>query len=472
MSEYLLAGRYRLTDRIATGGMGEVWRAQDSLLNRTVAVKLLPTGRAGDEAFLARFRAEARYAASLSHPGIARVYDYGESSEFGGAYLVMELVEGDPLSAILGRAGRLTPDATLDIVSQSARALEAAHEAGIVHRDIKPGNLLVTGDGTSKITDFGIATAVAAAQASHLTETGMVMGTAMYVSPEQATGAQVTEASDIYSLGVVAYECLAGRPPFTASEPIAIAYAHKHEPVPALPPDVPEPVADLVYHMLAKTPEERPASVREVADRADMLRDALAGGGPAGAPGVTRVDMPMAATSTLLSQSGRGAAATGAVAGAGLPTGPGGVPGPAHAQGDPHRRRRRRVVAGTCAAAVCVLAAAIGVYLGTNHSSSPPTSELGSNTTQHLSTPPDTPSATPTPDASPSLTPSSSVAVQPIRSVEPSYSPTKVRPTRHPTSPAASPSTSPTPTDTGTGTPTTTPTDTPTDPTSSPTSPN
>ena len=236
MSEYLLAGRYRLTDRIAAGGMGEVWRAEDSLLNRAVAVKLLPTGRAGDEAFLARFRAEARYAASLSHSGIARVYDYGESSEFGGAYLVMELVNGEPLSAILARAGALSPDATLDIVSQSARALDVAHQAGIVHRDIKPGNLLVAAGGTTKITDFGIATAVAAAQASHLTETGMVMGTAMYVSPEQATGAKVTDASDIYSLGVVAYECLAGRPPFTASEPLAIAFAHKHEPVPPLPP--------------------------------------------------------------------------------------------------------------------------------------------------------------------------------------------------------------------------------------------
>ena len=308
MSDYLLAGRYRLTDRIAAGGMGEVWRGEDDLLNRAVAVKLLPTGRAGDEAFLARFRAEARYAASLSHPGIARVYDYGESAEFGGAYLVMELVNGEPLSAILARAGRLSPDATLDIVSQSARALDAAHQAGIVHRDIKPGNLLVAAGGTTKITDFGIATAMAAAQASHLTETGMVMGTAMYVSPEQATGAPVTDSSDIYSLGVVAYECLAGHPPFTASEPLAIAFAHKHEPVPALPPDVPQPVSDLVYHMLAKTPEERPASVRVVADRADVLRDTLALGESAdsGYAGATRADLPAAATGALFGEGGPG----------------------------------------------------------------------------------------------------------------------------------------------------------------------
>jgi serine/threonine protein kinase len=482
VTEYLLAGRYRLTDRIATGGMGEVWRAEDNLLNRDVAVKLLPTGRAGDEAFLARFRAEARYAASLSHPGIARVYDYGESSEFGGAYLVMELVEGDPLSAILADAGRLSPDVTLDIVSQSARALEAAHEAGIVHRDIKPGNLLVTADGTTKITDFGIATAVAAAQASHLTETGMVMGTAMYVSPEQATGSQVTEASDIYSLGVVAYECLAGRPPFTASEPIAIAYAHKHEPVPALPPDVPEPVADLVYHMLAKTPEERPASVQEVADRADMLRGALTLGESGAALGATRADLPMAATSTLLSQAGRGQTGPGIGTGSGFGSGPGTgsgfgsgpgtgsgfgsgpgtgsgpgpgfgpgpdfgpgpgrVPGPGHAQGDPRRKKRRRMVVGACTAAIFVLAAAIGVYLGTSHNSSPPTSDLGSNTTQHVSSPSVTPSASPSPrpSPSPSSTPRSTFAVQPLPSVRASASPTRARPTKRPSATPTSPS--------------------------------
>ena len=291
MTEYLLAGRYRLTDRIAAGGMGEVWRGIDVLLNRQVAVKLLPSVREGNDSSLARFRAEARYAASLSHPGIARVYDYGESSEFG-AYLVMELVNGDPLSAILARNGRLSPDATLDIVAQAARALDAAHQAGIVHRDIKPGNILIAGGGTAKITDFGIATALRQAQAMHLTQTGMVMGTAMYVSPEQATGAPVTTASDIYSLGVVAFECLAGRPPFTANEPLAIAYAHKHDPVPPLPPDVPPPVVELVRAMLAKTPEERPQSARAVADRADVLRDSLALGPTSGPQGAIPVPAP------------------------------------------------------------------------------------------------------------------------------------------------------------------------------------
>jgi serine/threonine-protein kinase len=454
VSDYLLAGRYRLTDRIAAGGMGEVWRGEDNLLNRAVAVKLLPTGRAGDEAFLARFRAEARYAASLSHPGIARVYDYGESAEFGGAYLVMELVNGEPLSAILARAGRLSPDATLDIVSQAARALDAAHQAGIVHRDIKPGNLLVAAGGTTKITDFGIATAAAAA-AAHLTETGMVMGTAMYVSPEQATGAQVTDASDIYSLGVVAYECLAGHPPFTASEPLAIAFAHKHEPVPALPPDVPQPVADLVYHMLAKTPEERPADVRAVADRADVLRDALAlrnpvgPGGPAGYPSATRADLPTAATGSLF--GGEGGPGTGRLPGA-----------------DSRRPRRRLVAAGStavlCAAAA---AAAAGLYLS-GHVSGHNSQDVSHNAVQHLGSPTPTlthTSSSPTPTPSPSLVPiPSSTSPNPVGSPQPSKSvkPTPSRTTSPTASPSASASSSSSPTSSPTSTsPTTSPSSSP-----------
>ena len=438
MTDYLLAGRYRLTDRIAAGGMGEVWRGEDVLLNRAVAVKLLPTGRAGDESFLARFRAEARYAASLSHPGIARVYDYGESAEFGGAYLIMELVQGEPLSAILARAGRLSPDATLDITGQAARALDAAHQTGIVHRDIKPGNLLVAGGGTTKITDFGIATAVRAAQASHLTETGMVMGTAMYVSPEQATGAPVDASSDIYSLGVVAYECLAGHVPFMASEPLAIAYAHKHAPVPALPPDVPQPVADLVYDMLAKTPAGRPVSARVVADRADMLREALFLGGGAQGPagrtgtfaGVTRADMAAAPTGTLRPDDYD-------------PAGYEPGPGPR-----PPGSRRRWMTAGLTAV-LCAAAAATGLYLS-GHLHGQTSGDVGNNTVQHLSSSavPASASARPSVTTSPvpstvepSTVPATSVSPKRSKSAKPTSSP-KISPSSSSPSSSASSSSS------------------------------
>ncbi len=159
VNEYVLDGRYALVERIATGGMGEVWRGTDQILGRPVAIKMLAAMHADDEQFRARFRAEARYAASLSHPGITRVFDYGENSPLGGPYLIMELVDGQPLSEILERYGRLDPNVVLDIVAQAARALDIAHQAGIVHRDIKPGNLLIMADGTTKITDFGIAKA-------------------------------------------------------------------------------------------------------------------------------------------------------------------------------------------------------------------------------------------------------------------------------------------------------------------------
>ena len=257
MNAHVLDGRYALVELIATGGMGEVWRGIDQILGRPVAIKMLAAMHADDEQFRARFRAEARYASSLSHPGITRVFDYGERSPLGGPYLVMELVDGQPLSEILERYGRLDPYVVLDIVAQSARALDIAHQSDIVHRDIKPGNLLIMADGTTKITDFGIAKANSL-QAMHLTATGIVMGTALYVSPEQATGSPLTGSSDIYSLGVVAYECLSGEPPFMADQPLAIAIMHKHDPVPPLPPDVPRPVADLVYAMLAKAPGRPP----------------------------------------------------------------------------------------------------------------------------------------------------------------------------------------------------------------------
>jgi eukaryotic-like serine/threonine-protein kinase len=281
VNEYVLDGRYALVERIATGGMGEVWRGTDQILGRSVAIKMLSAMHADDEQFRARFRAEARFASSLSHPGITRVFDYGEHSPLGGPYLVMELVDGQPLSEILEHYGRLDPNVVLDIVAQAGRALDVAHQAGIVHRDIKPGNLLIMADGTTKITDFGIAKANSL-QAMQLTATGIVMGTALYVSPEQATGSPLGGSSDVYSLGVVAYECLSGEPPFMADQPLAIAIMHKHDPVPPLPPDVPRPVADLVYTMLAKTPDARPETAQHVADRAEIIREARSRSGYAG----------------------------------------------------------------------------------------------------------------------------------------------------------------------------------------------
>jgi serine/threonine-protein kinase len=435
VTEYLLAGRYRLTDRIAAGGMGEVWRAIDQLLNRQVAVKLLPTVRAGDESSLARFRAEARYAASLSHPGIARVYDYGESAEFGGAYLVMELVDGDPLSAILARNGRLSADATLDIVGQAARALDAAHQAGIVHRDIKPGNILMAPGGTAKITDFGIATAVRAAQASHLTETGMVMGTAMYVSPEQATGAPVTSSSDIYSLGVVAFECLAGHPPFTAREPLAIAYSHKHEPVPPMPPDVPPPVADLVRAMLAKTPDGRPPNARAVADRTNVLRDALTLGMPG--PAATTGPLARAPETRVELLTAEDTAATRADFYDERPL----------RASSPDATSRRRLLTAGLTVLVCALAAGISFYLtGSVHGKT--TGDTGGTAVQNA-TKPGSPAAAGSHLASPSpsLSPASQVAQSPAASAtprkSPSAHPTKSASPTHSAAPSSLPPSSP-----------------------------
>ncbi|MEV4167867.1 serine/threonine-protein kinase [Nonomuraea sp. NPDC049709] len=266
-----LRNRYLLLSRIATGGMGEVWRARDELLGREVAVKILRSHIYADLTFRERFRNEARITAALADPGVAQIFDYGEQSDV--AYLVMELVHGEPLSAILARNGAIGPEVALDVVHQTAKALHAAHSAGIIHRDIKPGNLLVTPEGTIKVTDFGIARAL---EAAPVTQTGTVLGTAQYVSPEQAQGFPLTPATDLYSLGVVAYECLAGRTPFRADSQVAIALQHLNEQPPPLGVDVPAPVRELVMALLAKEPEQRPATALEVADRAYVLRESLA----------------------------------------------------------------------------------------------------------------------------------------------------------------------------------------------------
>ncbi|MEV4072470.1 serine/threonine-protein kinase [Nonomuraea fuscirosea] len=267
-----LRNRYLLISRIATGGMGEVWRARDELLGREVAVKILRSHIYADLTFRERFRNEARITAALADPGVAQIFDYGEQDDL--AYLVMELVHGEPLSAILARNGAIGPEVTLDVVHQTAKALHAAHSAGIIHRDIKPGNLLVTPEGAIKVTDFGIARAL---EAAPVTQTGTVLGTAQYVSPEQAQGFALTPSTDLYSLGVVAYECLAGRTPFRADSQVAIALLHLNEQPPPLGVDVPAPVRELVMSLLAKEPAQRPATALELSDRAYVLRESLAG---------------------------------------------------------------------------------------------------------------------------------------------------------------------------------------------------
>lgn len=249
-----LGERYVLEQRLAGGGMGEVWRSHDALLGRPVAVKVPRPAFAADPEFRDRLLTEARHAASVVHPGIAAVYDVDAGDDV--PYLVLELVEGRPLSQLLAQEGPLPPERARHLVCQVATALAVAHGGGLVHRDIKPSNLLVTDDDTVKVTDFGIARA---ADHAATTRIGFVTGTAQYLSPEQAGGASASPASDMYALGVVAYECLVGQRPFEG-EPLAVLLAHRESPVPQLPDRVPADLRALVHRLLDKDPDRRPAA--------------------------------------------------------------------------------------------------------------------------------------------------------------------------------------------------------------------
>jgi serine/threonine protein kinase len=278
----MLGGRYRLDERIASGGMGDVWRGTDEVLGRTVAVKILLPALLEEPGFAERFRGEARTMATINHPGVVDVYDYGSDQQI--AFLVMEYVEGDALSRTLSRVGRLTPARTMALVAQAADALQAAHEKGIVHRDVKPGNLLVRPNGTLVLTDFGIARS---AMVGQLTAAGSVLGTASYISPEQAAGATATPASDVYALGVVAYQCLSGHRPFEGDNPLEIAMRHVRDTARPLPADIPPAVRAIVDRSMAKDPAARwpsAATLAAVARQAAATLGAPPPARPAAAP--------------------------------------------------------------------------------------------------------------------------------------------------------------------------------------------
>ncbi len=258
----MLANRYEILEKVGDGGMALVYSAKDHLLSRVVAVKILRAQFADDEEFVERFRREARSAASLSHPNIVNIYDVGETEHIH--FIVMEFVQGDNLHDLIRRHKTFSQEAIVSVGKQIAMGLAHAHYHGIIHRDIKPHNILVTAEGRVKVTDFGIAQAMSS---TNLTQTGMVLGSVHYFSPEQARGVNVQAASDLYSLGIVLYEMIAGHPPFRGESPIAIALKQIQEnplPLGESRPDLDGELEDLVLKLLNKDPKKRPSSAEEV----------------------------------------------------------------------------------------------------------------------------------------------------------------------------------------------------------------
>jgi serine/threonine-protein kinase len=305
----ILNGRYELHHSIGRGGMADVFLARDQLLDRPVALKILFPEFATDPAFVERFRREATAAANLNHPNIVGVYDWGAVA--GTYFIVMEFVDGRTLSSIVRAEGALHPDRAADIGADVAAALGFAHRNGVVHRDVKPGNVLITQAGQVKVADFGIARAISHNADENLTQVGTVMGTATYFSPEQARGDAVDPRSDIYSLGCVLYEMVVGRPPFTGDSPVAIAYQHVQEsPVPPrqLNPGLPPALEAIILKCLAKNPANRYPSAEDL--RAD-LRRFREGGRILAEPVMPPVEPEptgvVAATTTAVPAAGRGA---------------------------------------------------------------------------------------------------------------------------------------------------------------------
>ena len=303
----LIAGRYRVERRLGSGGMAEVFLARDATLGRLVAVKVLRERFADDEQFVERFHREARAAAALNHPNVVVIHDRGGSAD--SLYIVMEYVPGETVKELVQRAGRLSPAAARVIELDLLAALQAAHDGGIVHRDVTAQNVLLTEDGRVKVTDFGIARF----GSSTLTSTGVVMGTSRYLSPEQARGEPTDERSDLYSAGVVLFEMLTGRLPFEGNNDLAIALRHANEPAPAptaLVPDLPPALDAFIGRALRKDPAQRFQTAREFAAALTAL-DLVAGGGGAAAPAVTAAAGALGSTAATLVAPAGARAATG-----------------------------------------------------------------------------------------------------------------------------------------------------------------
>ena len=338
--------RYELQKRIGRGGMADVFLGRDRLLDRQVAIKVLFPEFAVDPNFVERFRREAQAAANLSHPNIVNVYDWGKHS--GTYFIAMEYVDGRTLAEILRSNGHVTSKQAAEIASEVAAALGFAHEAGLVHRDIKPANILIGSNGQVKVADFGIARAVNSATESNLTQAGAVMGTATYFSPEQAQGAQPDPRSDLYSLGIVMYEMVAGHPPFTGENPVSIAYKQVHDnpqPLNQIVTDIPRPFEAIVAKLLAKDPKVRYVSAEALRDDLRRFRNGdqvMALAAAAGRNGAAAIAGAAAATTVAMT-------ATRPASG---PPWPSPTPRLAASRAGPRRRpattnRRRRAPGGT-----------------------------------------------------------------------------------------------------------------------------